>query len=94
MKLNGLVPFDREFVVMNWDCHLINRGVQVITRMLQQIPVQSIEPVRKNRTHLGEVYWSNFAFFKKLGTVDDQDTAQVEFPRARDARQLGLEQTN
>ena len=91
MKLNGLVPFDREFVVMNRDCLLINRGVQIIPRMLQQIPVQSTQRVRENRTHLGKVYWSNLSFFKKLGTVDDQDTAQVEFPRARDTRQVGLE---
>lgn len=77
MELNGLAPFDREFVVMNWDCLLINRGVQIIPHMLQHIPVQSTEGVRINKTDLGEVYWSNFPLFKKLGTVDNEDTAQV-----------------
>ena len=47
MELNSLVPFDCEFVVMNWDCLLTNRGVQVIPRVLQQIPIQSTERVQK-----------------------------------------------
>ena len=37
MKLNGSVPLDRELVVMNWDCLLINRRVQIISRVLQRV---------------------------------------------------------
>jgi hypothetical protein len=50
------------------------------------IPSSVDQRVSENRTHLGEIYWGNFAFFKKLGTVDNEDAAEVEFPRVRGTR--------
>jgi len=80
MKLHGFVSLDCEFVVMDWHCLLINRRIQVIPRVLQGFPLQSTKRVRKSRTYLGEIDRGNFAFFEELGTVDDEDTAEVEFP--------------
>lgn len=77
MKLHGFVSLDCELVVMSLDCLLINRGVQVIPRVLQQFPIQSTAPVRNNRAYLGEIDWGNFTFFKKLSTIDDEDTAEI-----------------
>ena len=63
MNLDGFVSFDCELVIMDWDRLLINRGVQVVSYVLQRLPVYSTERVRENGTHLSEIDWGNFAFF-------------------------------
>ena len=63
MKLHGSVSFDCELVIVDWDCLLVDRGVQVVPRVLQRFLVQSTESVRKNRMHLSKIDWGNLAFF-------------------------------
>ena len=47
MKLHGFVSFDRELVVVNWDCLLVNRSVQVVSCVLRWSPVQPVTHVQK-----------------------------------------------
>ena len=41
MDFDGFVSFDRELVIMDWDCLLTNRGVQVVSCVLWGFPVHS-----------------------------------------------------
>lgn len=63
MKLYGFVSLDCKLVVMDRGCLLVNRGIQVVSRVLRQFPVHSTERVWENGTHLSEIDWGNFAFF-------------------------------